>query len=114
MPVYTRRVTFPVHLTARDADCADRDALDLAEHAAQQVEDRDTAGTLSVGKVTVTVPFPEPAFPRWTVVYGQGERAMAQVCAWLAEGDAVDSRLVRGLWVHRPAASGQAGTGSGV
>jgi|GEM_PF-6563142 len=114
MPVYTRRITFPLQLTARDAASADRDARDLAESAAQRLEERDPAGALSVGKVTVTVPFPEPAFPRWTVVYGQGEHAMAQVCAWLAEGSAVDSRLVRGLWVHRPVPCEQPGTGAGA
>lgn len=104
MPVYTRRITFPLQLTARDEASADRDARDLAEAAAQQVEDRDVAGAVSVGKVTVTVPFPEPTFPRWIVAYGRGERAMALVAQWLSEGKGVDSRLVRGLWVHRPTA----------
>lgn len=113
MPVYTRRITFPLQLTARDADSADRDARDLAESAAQRLEDRDPAGALSVGKVTVTIPFPEPTFPRWTVVYGHGEHATAQVLAWLAEGAAVDSRIVRGLWVHRPVPGGQSAPEAG-
>lgn len=51
-----------------------------------------------------------PANPRYIVVYGHGERATAQLGAWLAQG-AVDSRLVRGLWVHRPATREQSGTG---
>ena len=97
MPVYRRTVTLPLELTAANPAAADRDALDLAEAAAQQVEDRDVTGALSVGKVTVTAPQ-----PRYVVVYGHGERATAQLGAWLAQG-AVDSRLVRGMWVHRPA-----------
>lgn len=102
MPVYHRTVTFPVELTAPDAVAADRDAMDHAVAAVQHVEARDTAGSLNIGKLTVTEPPPAPTFPRWTVVYGCGGHAMAQVLAWLADGNAVDSRLVRGLWVHRP------------
>lgn len=114
MPVFTRRVMFPLQLTARDAASADRDALDLAEAAAAQVEERDVAGTLTVGKVTVTKPFPEPSFPRWIIAYGQGEGAMGLVAQWLAEGKGVDSRLVRGLWVHRPVAHGGDVAGAGA
>lgn len=110
MPVYRRTVTFPVELTAPDAVAADRDAMDHAVAAVQHVEARDTAGSLNIGKLTVTDAPPAPTFPRWLVVYGQGERATAQVRAWLAEGNAVDSRLVRGMWVHRPVTA-PAGTG---
>lgn len=117
MPVYTRQVTFPMELTAADPVAADRDAMDHAVAAVQHVEARDTAGSLNIGKltvtVTVTVPAPAPTYPRWTVVYGHGERAMAQVAQWLAEGG-VDSRLVRGLWVHRPAVREQPGTEAGA
>jgi len=102
MPVYRRTVTLPLELTAADPAAADRDALDLAQAAAQQVEDRDVTGALSVGKVTVTRPQ-----PRWTVVYGHGPRATEQVGVWLPESG-VDSRLVNGLWVHRPATREQA------
>lgn len=105
MPVYRRTVTLPLELTAANPAAADRDALDLAEAAAQQVEDRDVTGALSVGQVTVTA-----TQPRYVVVYGHGERATAQLGAWLAQGG-VDSRLVRGLWVHRPATREQSGTG---
>jgi len=104
MPVYRRTVTLPLELTASNPAAADRDALDLGEAAAQQVEDRDVTGALSVGKVTVSHPQ-----PRWIVVYGRGQRATAQVGAWLASSG-VDSRLVNGLWVHRPATRDQVGT----
>jgi len=97
MPVYRRQVTFPVELTAPDAVAADRDAMDHAVAAIQHVEARDTSGSLSVGTLTVT-----DAGPRWVLVYGHGQRAAASVAEWLAAG-AVDSRLVRGMWVHRPA-----------
>jgi len=110
MPVFTREVRFPVQLSAPDAVAADRDAMDHAVAAVQHVEARDTSGALCVGKLTVTVPPPAPTYPRWTVVYGQGEHAMAQVLAWLAEGSAVDSRLARGMWVHRPVPREQPGT----
>jgi hypothetical protein len=110
MPVYHRTVTFPVELTAPDAVAADRDAMDHAVAAVQHVEARDTTGALSVGRLTVAVPPPVPVYPRWTVAYGQGEHAMAQVLAWLAEGSAVDSRLARGMWVHRPVPREQPGT----
>jgi len=114
MPVFRRQVTFPVELTAPDAVAADRDAMDHAVAAVEHVYARDTAGSLSVGKLTVTVPAPAPTYPRWTVVYGQGEQATAQVLAWLAEGRSVDSRLVRGMWVHRPVTREQTGTGAGA
>lgn len=109
MPVFHRTVTFPVELSAPDAVAADRDAMDHAVAAVQHVEARDTAGSLTIGKLTVTDAPPAPTYPRWRVVYGCGPRALQQVCAWLAEGRAVDSRLVRGLWVHRPAAAGRPG-----
>lgn len=105
MPVYHRTVTLPLELSAQSPAAADRDALNLAEAAAQQVEDWDVTGALSVGKVTVTHPQ-----PRYIVVYGHGERATAQVGAWLT-GGGVDSRLVRGVWVHRPVTA-PAGTDS--
>lgn len=110
MPVFHRTVTFPVELSAPDAVAADRDVLDHAVAAVQHVEARDTAGSLTIGKLTVTDAPPAPTYPRWTVTYGHGEHATAQVFAWLAEGSAVDSRLVRGMWVHRPVAAEQAET----
>ena len=112
MPVFTREVRFPVQLSAPDAVAADRDAMDHAVAAVQHVEARDVSGSLTIGKLTVTVPPPAPTYPRWTVVYGCGEHAMAQVLAWLAEGNSVDSRIVRGTWVHRPVPREQAGTES--
>lgn len=110
MPVYRRTVTLPLELTAPDPAAADRDAMDLGEFAAEAAAEHDVSGALSVGRLTVTTPPPVPA-PRWIVVYGAGERATAQVCAWLTEGG-VDSYKRGGLWVHRPATAAAGSDGA--
>lgn len=58
-------------------------------------------------------PAPAPRAPRemsapaqYTAAYGGAPLATAKVAQWLEAG-AVDSRLVRGMWVHRPAARTQ-------
>ena len=38
----------------------------------------------------------------YVAAFGHGPLALAKVAQWLAEGRAVDSRLVRGTWVHKP------------
>lgn len=104
MPVYTRFIAFPVTLTAENEVAADRGAMDHAIAAVQHIEGRDVTGSLTVGKITATPPAlaPAPARAEWLVAYGRGPLAMERVARWLAEGRAVDSRLVRGTWVHKP------------
>lgn len=105
MSVYRRLVALPLELTAPNPAAADRHAADLAGAAADRIEALDAAGSLTVGPVTVTTP---PA--RYLVAYGAGQHATARVGQWLSAG-AVDSCLVRGTWVHRPAGR-EDGTGA--
>jgi hypothetical protein len=109
MPVYTRHITFPIELTAVDAAAADRDAMDHAIAAVQHIEARDVTRSLTVGLVTVTAPKPARARADYLVAYGTGPLAMAKVDGWRLAGLEVDSRQVRGTWVHRPV-SASAGT----
>lgn len=110
MPMFTRIVRFPMTVTADDAKAADVFARDQAEAAADAIEARDTAQTIAVGRVSVTRPGEQPEPPRtpapakadYLAAFGHGPLALAKVTQWLAEGRAVDSRLVRGGWVHRP------------
>jgi len=100
MPVYTRTVTFPLELTAADDASADRDAMDHAIAAVQHITGRVAAGSLTVGQLTVSGP--ARAHADHLLAYGTGPLAMAKVEQWRAGGLEVDSREVRGTWVHRP------------
>lgn len=110
MPLYTRIIKFPITLTAPDAKAADTFARDQVEAVIEGLEARDTAQTIAVGRVSVTRPgdqpeparTPAPARAEQLTAYGCGPLARNRVARWLAEGRAVDSRLVRGGWVHRP------------
>lgn len=58
MPVYTREITIRAQFTAPDPQAADRYAADLADEASDRLVQRDIAGALQIGSVTVTEPAP--------------------------------------------------------
>ena len=108
MPLYTRIVKFPITVTAADAQGADQFARDQVEAVVDGLEARDVTQTLAIGRISVTrpgdqpAPAPTPAKAECVAAFGRGPLARAKVAEWLSEGRAVDSRLVRGGWVHRP------------
>lgn len=110
MPLFTRIVGFPMTVTAPDGKAADVYARDQVEALVDGLEQRDITRTLAVGRVSVTrpgdqpkpTPTPAPARAEQLTAYGHGPLAVNRVARWLAEGRAVDSRLVRGTWVHKP------------
>ena len=108
MPMFTRLIAFPMTVTANDAGGADTFAREQVEAVVDGLEARDVTQTLAVGRVSVTRPGDQPttapAKAEYLAAFGHGPLALAKVAQWLAEGRSVDSRLVRGGWVHRPVA----------